>query len=484
MIAEGLGLSRRRTEDLLLATKIALLKSYAKSKNILAWGALAMPDKFKLNFCELHRYIIAHRQDDLMALEAARGHAKTAVGCMLVPLFQALEEPLTFQHYLQVQATEDKTLAVNSSIKLELEQNELLRAAYGNQISPDRWTNGQFVTKNGVCFTAVGAGQSIRGINYRNKRPDFVMCDDLYDETDVHHPESTLKKNAWFWSTLFPARAKGRKSCIRITGTPVNNEDLLQQLKSRTKDGWTHGTFPATKDIENGPVLWPELNTLEQLQRDAANMPPTIFARELLCERRDDASSIIKSEWLTSWEYDPSTIHFDMKLQFQAGVLGIDPSIGKGKDSDYSGYAFVLKALRQGDALPIYFIESLANERLTFQERVDKAREYTLNRPRECPATVVNVEAISGFADFGERVAASVAVPCKLITKVADKVTTLEKRSHIFQNKRIFLNRNIDSDLKRMLIHQLTTTAPKHDDIRDAVLLTLEDESSSWGSWV
>lgn len=462
--------------------RIEVARECAKVGDVLGWGQALMPEKFNLPFCELHRFLVDHRKDELFALEAARGHAKTTCACMLIPLYQALNEPEEFVHYLQIQATDDKAMSVNTTIKVELEKNELIKACYGNQCGTDRWTNGQFVLKNGVCFTAVGAGQSIRGINYRNRRPDYLMIDDLYNEDDLYSMESTEKKTAWMWSTVYPARAKSRKSSIRITGTPANKEDILEKLK--TAEGWTHGTFPAAKNIDTGPALWPELNSLEKLQRDSRSMPIVIFLRELMCERRDDSESIVKSEWLANWEYDPVNLKFDESMQYVGGILGIDPSIGKKETSDYTGYAFVLKGQPTDGSLPLYYIEALANEHLSFQERLDKAKEMISNRPRERPATKVFVEGISGFEDFADRVAASVSIPCEVIKRVPDKILHLEKKSHYFQNKRIFISNRIAPDLRKLIEYQLTTNNPKNDDVRDALLHALEDESASWASFM
>lgn len=479
--------SNAKLHEIVWAARIELARRYAKSKDILNWGKIVFPEKFPLEFCnELHGYFVSIRNKALTSTEAPRNHAKSTIKCFLIPIFQAFEEPKTFNHYLNVQATGLKAFAVNIAIKAEVENNQILRALYGNQIGYEKWTDGQFVLKNGVVFTAVGAGQSIRGLNYRNVRPDYIIVDDLYDEEDINNPDATIKKNEWFWGSLYPARAKSRKCSIHVQGTAINAEDLLEELKSKdvSKGGrWNCKSFHAA-DLEKKTVLWKELNTFEDLMLDMKDMPIVIFMREMQNERRDDASSIIKSEWLESWEYDPSDLKFGEHLRYVGGILGIDPSIGKHEENDSSGFAFVLKAQRNNGALPEYYIEGLTNKHMTLQERVDKAKEYTSGRPAERPATVVNVETISGFADFGDTVAKNVTVPCTMIPHVSDKITHLEKKSHFFQNHRVFINRNIDPELKRILKQQLTTNHSKHDDLRDALLHCLDDESANWSSWV
>ncbi len=460
------------------ASRLELARRYAKAGDVLRWGKMLFPEKFTLAFCqELHGYLVSIRGAEFTSTEAPRNHAKTVIKCFLVPIFQALVEPTTFRHYLNVQATGLKAFSINLAIKNEIENNQFIRALYGNQVGVEKWTDGQFVLRNGVVFTAVGAGQSIRGLNYRSQRPDYLIIDDLYDEDDIFHPESTEKKNSWFWGSLFPARAKSRRCSIHVQGTAINREDLLESLKSKSR--WQSRSFSAC-NFEEKTVLWKELNTFESLMKDYKEMPLTIFMREMQNERMDDASSIIKREWLEAWEYDPTDLKFNLDFTYCGGTLGIDPSIGKKEENDAAGYAFVIKAQRNDDTLPVYYIEALANEHMTFQERVDKAKSYTTDRPRERPCTNVRVEGISGFADFGDRVTASVAVPCEVITHVADKLTNLEKKSALFQNRRVFLNRNIDPELKKILKEQLCNNHAKHDDLRDAVLLALDDEGFSW----
>lgn len=479
--------SNEKLAEIIWAARMELARRYAKAGDILSWGKVVFPEKFPLNFCEeLHGYFVSIRAAPLTSTEAPRNHAKSTIKCFLIPIFQALEEPNTFNHYLNVQATGLKAFAVNIAIKAEIENSSMLRALYGNQIGSDKWTDGQFVLKNGTIFTAVGAGQSIRGLNYRNVRPDYIIVDDLYDEEDINNPEATVKKNEWFWGSLYPARAKSRTCSIHVQGTAINAEDLLEELKGKALEHggrWHCKSFSAC-NMDTKEVLWKELNTFEHLMADMKDMPIVIFMREMQNVRRDNASSIVKSEWLEAWEYDPADLKFNGSFQYVSGILGIDPSIGKKEENDPAGYAFVLKGQRDDGTLPIYYIEGLTNKCMTLQERVDKAKEYVNNRPPDRPATVINVETISGFADFGDRVAASVSVPCKMIDHVTDKITHLEKKSHYFQNRRIFLNRNIDPELKKTLKHQLTTNHPKHDDVRDALLHCLDDESANWSSWV
>ena len=457
--------------------RLELARRYAARKDILNWGRILFPEKFSLPFCQpFHSYLIDTRKDPFTCTEAPRNHAKTTIKCFLIPIFQALEEPSSFLHYLNVQSTLTKALSINTSIRQELETNEDLIELYGSQIG-EKWNEQQFVLKNGVIFTGVGTGQSIRGINHRNIRPDYIIPDDLYDEDDIYNNDSTLKKNDWVWSSLFPARAKTKKCCFHIGGTAINNEDILERLKAQPR--WKCKTFRAILDWDSKEVLWPELNTFEDLMADLEDMTTTIFMREMQNERRDEATSIVKANWLTDWEYDPDKIVFDDHFQLKEVVLGCDPSVGENPGNDFTGIAVILKAQYADSRNYVYFIENLWNEHLSQDGRILLLQKIADGRALAGRPKInrAYIEGIAGFKDFAIEARRRTSLPIRIVDNVKNKLANLENKSFHFENKRVFLNKNIDQKLKDQLRYQLVTNLPKHDDLRDALLLPIDSKT-------
>lgn len=475
--------------------RLSKARRCAKRKDILGWGKALMPEKFNLPFCEeMHGYFVEIRGEEFTSTKAPRNHAKTAIKCFLIPLFQALEEPETFRHYLNVQSTKEKALAINVSIKTELEENELIREMYGDQIG-ERWTDGQFVLGNGVIFTAISAGQSIRGINYRQIRPDYIVADDLYDEDDINNPESTEKKNRWFMGSLYLARAKSRRCSVHVQGTAINHYDLMAKLEKEpsVKSHTFKGVKEWATEDRPGVVLWPELNTYEQLMVDLQRMGSVIFFREIQNEPRDEASAIVKREWLyktdgRSWEYDPLELNRRLR-EPSASIfiftirIGNDPSIGKKNESDYTGTALVLLTQATDGDGNDFWIEDLWEEHLSMDARIRQLLEIATGRPQDRPVNGVRIEAIAGFNDYADEVIRKTNLPVERVDWVADKITNLENRSHYFENGKVHLNQNIDPAKKDAIVHQLTTNYPKYDDLRDALLLTMDNEVAGW-NWV
>lgn len=393
---------------------------------------------------------------------APRAFAKTTLKCFLIPIYQALNEPDEFRHYLNIQATSTKAVAVNLSIRSELETNELLHRDYGDMCGTDKWTEKQFVLKNEVIFSAIGAGDSVRGVHYQNIRPDYIMIDDLYDDDDRNNIHRIERKGNWFWSSIYKVRAKGRKTCIHIQGTAMHRQDLLhKQAKSKS---WKFRKFQAITDMDKQEVLWPEVEPFESLLKDRADMGISIFEREMQNNCRDDESSIIKESWI---QYYQGVVPGDEKIIKKIG--GCDPAIGEKATNDFTGKVLTLKT-----NLENYYIHEIKQDRMSFYDN----EQDIINWHSRINFDIFRGEGIAAFQGFFKELRRKSKVPLDLITYVKDKITRLENQESKFQNKKVFINMNIPDKLRNELVYQLINNEPEHDDLRDALLLTLEDASS------
>jgi hypothetical protein len=473
------GLSPEQAEVVAHRYRVEIARAAAKRKDILTWGWALFPDKFPLPFCKImHQHFIDIRAEEFTNAKAPRFHAKTTIKCFLIPIFQAVEEPDTFKFYLNVQATDKKALAVNTSIRVEFERNAAFRELYGDRVGRQKWSDQTFVTTDGVIFSAVGAGQSLRGIQFENYRPDYIIVDDLYDEEDINNPESTQAKNNWFWGTLFPALAIGRKTSMHVQGTAINTYDLYTQLE-KNPDVKSR-PFKAIIDEANRRVLWPEAKSYEALCKMREAMGTLIFNREMQNEMHDDANAIIRRSWIR--EYDPAVAYRDLSRHFfvEAVYLCVDPSVGAKVENDPTGIALMLKCRYDDGKGNVFFIEDVDERHISLDERVAVLETMCARREKGFQVAKVRIEAIAGFKDFSAEVKRRTNLPVQEIAHVKDKITNLQNKSHFFENGKVFINKNIEPRLKDKLIHQLTTNHPKNDDIRDAVLLGLDSTGGLW----
>lgn len=457
--------------------------------DILEWGRLLFPEKFQVPFCEeMHGYFVEISEDEFTNTEAPRGRAKTTIKCFLIPIYLALNHPERYDYYLNVQSTEEKGLAVNRAIKSELETNELLREMYGDQVG-ERWTDGEFELANGVLFKSIGAGQSIRGLNYKSRRPRYIIVDDLYNDDDIHNQESTEKKNDWLMGTLYPARAQFGKVSFHIQGTAINLWDLLHTLKKAP--GVKSRTFKAVLDWERKIVLWPELKSFDEMMKEkdimlAQGKGSVIWFREYQNERHDDASAFIKRKYLypegaKSWERGIEELEIDNRRVMVMEVrLGNDPSIGTKEENDYTGIALVWKLRHADSSGAFYFIVDLWNLHLSLNGRIQLLEKIQQEQPAERQITRAYIEGIAGFKDYVAEVKRRTSLPVREVDRVKDKISNLEIKSGLFEGGQVFMNKAIDPKLKDTLVYQLTTNRPNKDDLRDALFLTLDSEAPGW----
>lgn len=467
-----------------LETRATLAKMCAAKGDVLGWGKAVMPHKFTLPFCPLHEYIVETRKAPVQSLKAPRGHSKTTIGCTLVPLYQALEEPRKpFDFYLNIQATDMKALAINRSIKAELESNDCLRYLYGNQVGL-RWADEEAVTKGGIVFKAAGAGVSLRGIQYHNRRPNYVRADDLFDEQAIHSIDQTIKTSDWVKSVLYKTLARGRPTVFCVQGTMINKADIL--LAMEKWPGCTSKTFQAL--LPNGSSLWPELYTPAQLAEERERLGTIIFNREMQNICTDDSEAIVKSAWLKDWEYDP-VVHWarlPQGMRAVGAVLGCDPSTGEKEVGDPAGFCVMVETNGPGSRKD-YWIEALENRVLSWDERLsqlERMNSFQNARGPEFRIKRVFIEAIGGFKDFGNQAKLKTGLPVELVTWVKGKKANLSTKSGHFEFGRVHISRAIPQQMRDEIFDQITQNEPQHDDLRDSVLLCLESPVLRMKDWV
>lgn len=459
---------------------ISLLEFEMRRRDILAWGAYYFPDKFSLPFCyELHEYLCDIADKPKTVTLAPRGHAKTTIKCFLIPLYYALNYPKKYRHFLNLQSTSTKSVGVNLSIRLELETNEKLIADYGDMKTADeKWTERQFVLKNGVVFSGIGAGESVRGINYRNVRPDYVIADDLYDDDCIENPNMVRKINTWFWSSIYKCVANDRPVSFQIQGTAINREDLMHSLSN--KEGWVFRKFTAVKDWDRGIVLWVENphNTIEKQAQDKADMGSINYAREMENEVRDEATAIIKRRDIQYYDgrqlltkSEALDIQRKERLpetpEYVVWCRGaVDPAEKTKEINDFTGLVAAYKS-----SLENYYIFAAENYKKTFHENktfiVEWAKRLRLDR--------LIIETNKGQA-LHDEIQRTTGIPLEGKAETKDKLTRKRAQSAKFENHKVFISMLIPEPIRNELIEQLTINVPPHDDLSDALMNVLETD--------
>jgi len=453
--------------------KLRLIRKYVDACDVLKWGKLLFPYKFKGEFCqELHQYLIDTMNEETTVVLAPRGSGKTIISCFLIPIYLALNHPDKYIHFLSIQSTYKKAAGINTNIRDEIANNELLKEYYGDLVSK-HWTKDQFELTNGVVFTSIGCEGSLRGLNYKSYRPDYVIIDDLYDENDYRSREARERKEIWYFSSLFPAISSfgDTEPCIKLQGTAVASDDLYHKLKENTR--YIFRKFQSIIDWEEKQVLWADMKTFEELMVLKESMPAVLFYREYQNDLFSNEESIINLDWIKYYD--------EINLQEEdivCKMLGIDPSVGESKKSDYTGFAIVYRTIfKDNPSRSNYYVLRIEQHRMSMQDRID----YIVDLHKEYNFDFIFVEDVAAFRDFAVRLMNTGNLPVIPTSELGKgnigKRVTLENKSIYFQRGWVFFNETIirnPSD-RALLEEQITINDPPHDDMRDALFLTLTD---------
>lgn len=212
------------------------------------------------------------RPDPYVAIAAPRGHAKSTAITHTALLACVLFRERDF--VLVVSDTETQAVQFLGDIKKELQENEPLIAAFGiRKFVKDTESDIIVEFDDGTQFRIIAKGseQKVRGLKWRNKRPNLVIGDDLENDEIVMNEDRRLKFRQWFFNALIPV---GSDDCIyRIVGTILHMDSMLERLMpewgvsttltdglkhwSTKKHSWLSVRYEAHND-DFSKILWPE----------------------------------------------------------------------------------------------------------------------------------------------------------------------------------------------------------------------------------
>lgn len=246
-----------------------------------AWIYYMFPKAAKYKFAKFHikaiRRIIDNN-DWYEVLSWSRELAKSSTVCFIV-LYLVLTGKL--RNIILASATQDSAERLLRPYRAHLENNQRIKQFYGEQ-KGSLWTSTEFVTKKGVSFISVGAGNAPRGSKNDDIRPDCLLIDDFDTDEDCRNEEIIKKKWEWFEQALYFTRSMSeplrtiwcgniiaKDCCITRAGAkarelakrkkPLGNWDIvnLRMVNINKPD--------PQNDYLYGTSVWIEKNSEEQI---------------------------------------------------------------------------------------------------------------------------------------------------------------------------------------------------------------------------
>jgi predicted phage terminase large subunit-like protein len=292
---------------------------------------------------------------------APRGFSKSTVTDTVYLAFCALNG---YYHFcLLFSDTFTQATGLLDGLKTELESNEMITWIYGD-VRGRVWSGEGMIVRawnendgrDLVKILPRGVGMKVRGLRFKQYRPDLAILDDVENDEAVDNAERREKLTNWFRSALLPAMAKDISKII-IIGTLLHRESLLSKAirGEGLFSGWNRKKWQGI--LDDNTSLWPERFTLEYLtgMRDDPQHPMYLgalhFSQEIQNNPISEKDQIIKPEWtnsrynlsdqLQAWantiktQDNEQALRSWSKTHFKRVIGHIDPAISEKETADW-----------------------------------------------------------------------------------------------------------------------------------------------------
>lgn len=189
-----------------------------------------------------------------------------SVTVMIVVLFLVLTKRK--RNVLLVSSTFDNAARLLLPFKSELESNQRIINDYGEQENAGNWEAGEFVTKGGASFRALGVGQNPRGSRNDAVRPDVILPDDVDTDEACRNPQRVEDTYDWLMEALYPTRSTSNPLLWLACGNIIAKYCCITEM-AKLAD---HHDIVNIRD-KNGKSTWPEKNTEALIDRTLKPIP-------------------------------------------------------------------------------------------------------------------------------------------------------------------------------------------------------------------
>ena len=312
--------------------------------NYVKWFEYYFPNYAKVPCAQFHkefaRDIIDHTEWNEL-LEIYRSGAKSVHVDMGIPLFLmfALHD---LRFMLLIGETEKKAQKLLSSLQSQIQYNKRLINDYGSKYKFGDWSDGAFMTTDGVRFMSLGFGQNPRGLREEDERPDYIVVDDVDNKRHVNNDRLMREGVEWIFEDLMGCFDETDGSTKRFVF--ANNNFHKNSITNRLKRQFTalagkavsEGKKPihkvltvrAVKDLSSFEPNWPEKTSAAYWREKFANTPYRSFMREYMHTHVEDGKvfRMEDMQWkqmLPLRKYDALIFYGDLSYKATACFKGM-----------------------------------------------------------------------------------------------------------------------------------------------------------------
>lgn len=176
--------------------------------------------------------------------------------------------------------------------RVNFDSNLRLINDYGIQEKPGSWAAGEFTTRSGAAFRAVGAGQNPRGARLEELRVTLIIADDLDDDEVCRNPDRLEQLWKWFEQAVIPTVDISRPYCIAIDNNIIDEDSIAVRAANYATDVETINI----RD-EFGNSTWPQKNSDKDIADIEASISYESFQQEYMNNPMRNGKAFPEMKW-------------------------------------------------------------------------------------------------------------------------------------------------------------------------------------------
>ena len=449
---------------------------YLGEQSLIYFCLIYLGHYFNLKPAKFHRQLVKILEDDkqeAVGVIGFRGSAKSTFCSLAFPIWCAVFKKFNFMVLINDTTPQVKLNIAN--IKAELEENELIRSDFPNAYNnnKNKWTETELMIGKDVFLIGKSRGQKVRGLRFRQYRPELMIIDDPEDLEWTRKKENRNKTERWLNTEVVPAQEENKCKLI-IIGNLLHKDALMGRIKKRG----TFKMFEFSLLDKKGKCTWkgkyPNQKAIDkQKARVGSNI---IWQREYLLKILAEEEQVITEQDITYYDPERLQLKGELGINVSDAGVGVDLAISEKQTADFTSMVAGLVSIEysivgldgtKGNGVRVVYIKpNPVNKRLDLEQTINQA-------------TTVHKALPYGARLFVESVAYQLAcikemrkknLPVREMRAISDKRARLETVAmYIKQGMVRFPNKGCEE-----LIEQLVGFGvEEHDDLVDALVYLL-----------
>lgn len=310
------------------------------------------PRHFSKPSCEMHTYVFRrmnepedmHPHGQREAIIGPRKFGKTTQINVVLPIWRMAYRK---KHFVLIIGESSSAAESNlATITQELETNDLLLGDFPHlapAVDPKgqmvKWTDRQIVMREHQTIVAKGMGSRMRGIKYRNQRPDLAIIDDPESPETGDTFLKRRRHKRWFGGTFMGLGADNWD--VYVIGNLPHHDALIAHLVLDPE--WKGIMFRAInippRPDDRYPIgntktdlspLWPEgwpMSALMALKKDKS-VGALGFAREMMNDPREEDDKPFNPLLFAKLDIPKSEMKSWIRTNLVTTGIAVDPAGG------------------------------------------------------------------------------------------------------------------------------------------------------------